>query len=145
MPTESDCDLDAFDAGQATSLVEILSLHHFIQMYDQYQIDDDEMNCAADVSAAMKDDDAVSVISVATLDSSAAPTRCYTNKKENIILASLASSLTIENSNSTIDEVQLSSIKSQGKKKIANLSKRIIRTAKREAKKAHFNCEVVEC
>ena len=106
MPTESDCDLDAFDAGQATSLVEILSLHHFIQMYDQYQIDDDEMNCAADLSAAMKDDDSVSVISAATFDSSTAPTSCSTDKKKCAIMANLTTSLTIKNSNGTTDEIQ---------------------------------------
>jgi hypothetical protein len=142
IPTKCDCDMDAVGSGQTTSEVEILSLDHFIQMYDQYQIEDEEMNCVADLSTAVKDDDAVSVMSNASLDSSTAPTSC---KNEHVSMTSLASSSTFKKTNGIADKVKEKRNKTSKEKEAANLRKRIIRTAKREAKKAQFNCEAVEC
>ena len=144
---ESGCELEGFDGSPATSSeVEILSLHHFIQMYDQYQIEDEDgINCAADLSAATKDDDDISVISNASLDSSTDPTTSSTNKKERVSVASLSSSLTSIKANGITNTLQHKSLLAQRKKVATKLRKRIIRTAKREAKKAQFNCEAVEC
>jgi hypothetical protein len=138
-------ELDSDGAGQITSEVEILSLHHFIQMYDQYQVEDEEINCVADLSTAMEENDAVSVISAATLDSSIAPTCGSTIKNENVSTASHTSSSTCRKTNTIADQGQQICTKTQRAKEAAKLRKRIIRTAKREAKKAQFNCEVVEC
>lgn len=141
--SETGSDLDEADVDHKNpSQVEILSLHHFIQIYDQYHIEDEDINCAADLTT-MKDDadDAISVISNATMDSSAGltydQTSCSTAKKENLSVTRFVPS--------DMDELQHASIEAQRKKAADSLRRRVIRTAKREAMKAQFNCEEVEC
>jgi hypothetical protein len=96
--------------------IEVLPLNQFMQLYDSVMLDD-----APDCSCAhitVDDDDSMSVLSFATVDS-AGPA-----------FATIKS----------IDEKNVDKSKDAGR-----LRSRVIRTAKREAQKAQFPCEVVEC
>lgn len=144
-PIESACDMEEHDFDQARSAeVEILSLRHFIQLYDHYQIDGEDINCAADLSSATrKDDDAVSVLSHTTLDRSCAD---LTLDKTHCSAVSVASIASVKQASGLIDgEVQPARTDVQRNKVAKSLRRRILRTALKEAEKAQFNCEVVEC
>jgi hypothetical protein len=109
--------------------IEILSLTHFIQLHDKYELDDvADICCATDLTTKIKDEDSISVVSF--------------------------DSQSMHLSNPTSDKFSCSTEENKGSncvseadrtKEAKRLRRRVIKTAKRESKRAQFPCEVVEC